>query len=272
MGGIEAGISFGEVSRRLVSAKTTSPEARWIALLPRAPSRQTFRIFCRRRSPISGRTKPAARWLCLVANRHLTHGHPFACYPAGLIYVNTGNDTAALPFYARALTLNPRYADALERPARIMQRLKRFKEAIADYNALLRINPPNAETLYNLGGAYEGAGQRDDALLGRGIVEFKSARIEPAPKFFESALKTDPASANAFCGRGLALQYLGRVEEAMRDFEHALALKPDLPEGHSNLGALQLLLGDFERGWEGYEYRMLAEDRCKADLPRRWPL
>ena len=58
----------------------------------------------------------------------------------------------------------------------------------------------------------------------------------------------------------------------MRDFEHALALKPNLPEGHSNLGALQLLLGDFERGWEGYEYRMLAGDRCKADFPRRRPI
>ena len=396
---------------------------------------------------------------CLIAYPHLTHGHPFACYLAGLIYVNAGNDTAALPFYARALTLNPRYADALEGRARVMQRLKRFKEAIADYNALLRINPPNAEIVYNLGGAYEGAGQRDnalrsyeraleispahsptlaakalllyddgcvddaletlrealaadpsnetawyncgailaslgehaeaekcfgaalrliptygkalygaaaslqklerleealaacdtflkqepanfetlflrgnilydqrrlndalaafddaltrnpkhvgvlcnrgstlrelgrlseasaafdaalarnpscvEALLGRGIVEFKSARIEPALRFFESALKADPASATAFCGRGLALQYLGRIEEAMRDFEHALALKPDLPEGHSNLGALQLLLGDFEHGWEGYEYRMLAGERCKADLPRRRPI
>lgn len=98
---------------------------------------------------------------CLIAYPHLTHGHSFACYLAGLIYVNTGNDTAALPFYARALTLNPRYADALEGRARIMQRLKRFKEAIADYNALLRINPPNAEIVYNLGVAYEGAGQRD---------------------------------------------------------------------------------------------------------------
>ena len=83
------------------SSKEYKPEARWIALLPRAPLRQTFRIFCKRRSPIYGRAKPTARWL-LIAYPHLTHGHPFACYLAGLIYVNTGNDTAALPFYARA--------------------------------------------------------------------------------------------------------------------------------------------------------------------------
>jgi len=396
---------------------------------------------------------------CLIAYPHLTHGHPFACYLAGLIYVNAGNDTTALSFYDRALALNPRYAEALEGRARIMQRLERFKEAIANYKALLRIKPANAETLYNLGAAHEGAGRRGDALawydraleispghspalaakalllydegdvddaletlrasldadpsnerawyncgailaslgnhaeaskcfgsalrlvptygkalygaatslhklerleealaacdallkqeptnfealflrgnilydqrrlldalaafdealarnpkhtgvvcnrggalrelgrlseaaamfdaalarnsrciealLGRGIVEFKSARIEPALAFFESAIKADPSSATAFCGRGLALQHLGRIAEARREFEHALALKPDLPEGHSNLGALQLLLGDFERGWEGYEYRRLAGDRCKAEIPRCWPI
>jgi tetratricopeptide (TPR) repeat protein len=395
----------------------------------------------------------------LIAYPHLTHAHPFACYLAGLIYVNTGNDTAALPFFDRALALNARYAEALEGRARIMQRLERFTEAIATYSALLRLKPADAETLYNLGTAYEGAGQKGDALLsykralelspshspalaakalllyddgrveealetlraslaadpsnvtawynsgailaglgnhaeasqcfgsalrlvpaygkalygaatslqklgrleearaaceallkqepahfealflrgnilydqrhlhealaafdealarnpkhtgvlcnrgatlrelgrlseaaamfdralarnlrcveallGRGIVEFKSARIEQALAFFESALEADPSSATGFCGRGLALQYLGRIEEARRDFEYALALKPGLPEGHSNLGALQLLLGDFERGWEGYEYRMLGGERCKADLPRHWPV
>ncbi len=49
-------------------------------------------------------------------------------------------------------------------------------------------------------------------------------------------------------------------------------MKPDLPEGHANLGALQLLLGDFENGWEGYEYRSIAGDRSKSQLPRRWPV
>jgi tetratricopeptide (TPR) repeat protein len=396
---------------------------------------------------------------CLAAYPRLTHSHPFACYLAGLISVNAGKDAEALPFYDRALTLNPRYAEALEGRARALQRLKRFKEAIADYCALLCIKPENAETLYNLGAACEDAGERDkalgcydrvleispshspalaakalllhddgrvddalgalraaiaadpanetawynrgailaslddhaeastcfeaalrlapaygkalygaamslhklgrldealaaceallkqepadfealflrgnilhdqwrlaealaafdealeknprhlgalcnrgatlrelgrlseaaamfdaalarnarsvEALLGRGIVEFKSARIEPALEFFESALKADPASATAYCGRGLALEHLGRIEEARRDFEHALNLKPDLPEGRSNLGALQLLLGDFERGWEGYEYRRLAGDRCKAQASHQWPI
>ncbi len=389
----------------------------------------------------------------------MTRSHGFACYLTGLIYVNAGNDTAALPFYDRALALNPSYGEALEGRARIMHRAGRFKEAIADYDALFRTRPANAEALCNLGAAYEGIGQPAEAmrcynltleaspdyapalaakalllydeghledalemlrasiaagpsngnawyncgvihaacaehaeayncfatalrllpgfgkalygaatalqtlgrfgealavcgellsqapsdfealflcgnilyemrrlsealaafdqalaqnprhagalcnrgatlrelgrlteagamfdaalaqnpisveaLLGRGIVEFKSSRIEEALAFFESALDAEPKSATGLCGRGLAVQHLGRIGEAKRDFERALALKPDLAEGHSNLGALQLLLGDFERGWEGYEYRTIAGDRCKVETPRRWPI
>ena len=111
-----------------------------------------------------------------------------------------------------------------------------------------------------------------EALLGRGIVEFKSARIEEALLSFTSALEADPASATALCGRGLALQELGRIDEALADFERSLASDPGLVEGHSNLGALQLLLGEFERGWEGYEYRKLAGDECKAGANALWPV
>jgi tetratricopeptide (TPR) repeat protein len=396
---------------------------------------------------------------CLTAHPEVIARHSFACFLTGLLYVNSGDDAAALPFYDRALALNPRYAEALEGRARVMQRSGRFKDAIADYDALFRIKPASVKMLCNLGAAFEGCGHRKDALacydrsleaapgyapalmgkallfngggqsaralamlealiaaeptnalawyncgvvhagrneqakahrcfvkahallpaygsalygaatalqrlgrlpealaacdkllseapsdldalflrgnilyeqrrlpealasfdrafaqnpwhlgvlcnrgatlrelgclaeagsmfdaalaqnpkcveglLGRGIVEFKSARIEPALASFERAIEADPSAARAYCGRGLALQHLGRIDDAKRDFERTLVLKPGLPEGHSNLGALQLLLGDFERGWEGYEYRRIAGDRCKAEAGRRWPV
>jgi tetratricopeptide (TPR) repeat protein len=396
---------------------------------------------------------------CLIADPDLTRRDSFASYLTGLIYANTGDDVAGLRFYDRALALNPRFAEALEGRARIMLRSGRFEEAIANYSALFRVRPASAETLCNLGAAYEGKDQRAQALecynrslaarpdyapalaakalllfgdghseealkilealtaadssnanawyncgvvraargehaeahdcftkalellpadgkalygaaaalqklgrleealavcdqflsqapshfdtlflrgnilyeqrrfmaalaafdkalaqnskhvgalcncgatlrelgnleaaadifdaalaqdpgsveglLGRGIVEFKSNRIEQSLAYFESALRADPSSARGYCGRGLALQHLGQIDEAKRDFERALALQPDLAEGHSNLGALQLLLGDFERGWEGYEYRRIASNRYKADLPQRCPV
>lgn len=395
----------------------------------------------------------------LTAHPKAMRSDAFACYLAGLIYVNKRDDAAALPLYDRALALNPRYAEALEGRARILHRLGRFEQAVADYDALFGIRPPEAADFCNLGAAYEalhkrrealdcydralkdapnhapaliaralllsedgrteealstlraltaadasnetawynlgamlassgnhaeacdcfaralqlvpahlGAlyaaaaslqklGRREDALiacnrllslepshveasflrgnllfeeglflealaafdaalaqnpknvgvlcnrgaalrelgsmeeaaatfdaalaeepgrlealLGRGIVDFKSAKYDASLAWFEKAILADPSSPTAYCGRGLALQHLGRIEEAKSAFEHALALRPDFPEGRSNLGALQLLLGDFERGWEGYEYRRVAGDRCKARNEQSFPV
>ncbi|MGO9461500.1 MAG: tetratricopeptide repeat protein [Rhodomicrobium sp.] len=399
------------------------------------------------------------RALACLSACPVTRDHSFACYLAGLIHVNIGQDGSALPFYDRALQLKPNYSEALEGRARILQRAGRFDEAIAAYEALFRFHPASAGSLHNLGSAFERAGRKTEALdcyerslegapdylpallakalvlhglghdrdalqacrqlaavnpadatswyncgvilaacgeqaeaydyfrealervpgyglalygaatalqklgrleealavceklpieappefktlflrgnilfgqgraaealaafdealalnsndlgalcnrgatlrqlgrlaeaaamfdealaknprcvealLGRGIVEFKSARIEEALLSFTSALEADPASATALCGRGLALQELGRIDEALADFERSLASDPGLVEGHSNLGALQLLLGEFERGWEGYEYRKLAGDECKAGANALWPV
>ncbi len=110
-----------------------------------------------------------------------------------------------------------------------------------------------------------------EAQLGLGIIEFKYGRLEEALQYFGAVLEADPARATAYTGRGLVLQELGRFSEARTDFERSLALDPALVEGHSNLGALQLLLGDFENGLEGFEYRMLWGNLCKADAVAVWP-
>ena len=180
---------------------------------------------------------------CLIAYPHLTHGHPFACYLAGLIHVNIGNDTAALPFYDRALALNPRYADVLEGRARVMQRLKQFKEAISDYNTLLRINPANAETLYNLGAAFEGASQNDNALgcynraleispghsptlAAKALLLYDDGRVDDALAALRASITADPSNETAWYNRGAILASLGEHAEACKCFDSALRLIP----------------------------------------------
>ncbi len=187
--------------------------------------------------------EPDQALACLVAHPDLTRGHPFACYLAALIYVNAGKDRTALPFYNRALSLDPRYADALEGRARVMQRLERFKEAIADYKALLHIRPANAETLYNLGGAYEGIGQRREALAcydrslemspghsptlaAKALLLYDEGHVDEALETLRAALAADPANEKAWYNRGAMLTSAGEHAEACKCFQAALRLVP----------------------------------------------
>ncbi len=200
---------------------------------------------------------------CLIAHPGLTRGHPFACYLVGLIYVNAGKDTAALPFYDRALALDPSYADALEGRARIKQRLERFTEAIADYNALLCIQPANADTLYNLGATYEGAGKRHEALAcydrsleispghsptlaAKALLLYDEGRIDEALKTLRAALSADPSIETAWYNCGAILTSLGEHAEACKCFDAALRLVPDY--GEALYGAAKSLhkLGRFD--------------------------
>ena len=168
---------------------------------------------------------------CLIAYPELTRSHPFACYLAGLIYVNAGRDTAALPFYNRACALDSRYGDALEGRARIMQRLERFKEAIADYQALLRIRPANAETLCNFGAAYEGLGQRREAL-----------------DCYHRSLEISPGHSPALAAKALLLYDEGRVDDALQTLRAALAADPSNETAWYNCGAILTSLRRARRG------------------------
>lgn len=226
---------------------------------------------------------------CFAHALHLVPGYPKALYGAAGALQKLGRAEEALSACAKLLRQTPSDFDALFLTGNVLYDMRQLGEALAAFDKALQIDPTHLGALCNKGatlrelGRFQEATQMFDAalernaacieaLLGRGIVEFKSSRIVEARAYFERALAVDPSSATAWCGRGLALQHLGDIAEARSNFERALALKPDLPEGHANLGALQLLLGDFQNGWEGYEYRTIAGDRSKSQLPQRWPV
>ncbi len=179
----------------------------------------------------------------LIAHRRLTASHPFASYLAGLITVNIGNDAAALPFYDRALALNPHYADALESRAHVLQRLKRFEEAIADYNALLGVNPANVDALYNLGAAHEAMGACGDAmacydralqispahsptLAAKALLLYDDGLVDEALQTLCAAVDADPSNETAWYNCGAILASSDKHAEAVECFDRALHLCP----------------------------------------------
>ncbi len=178
--------------------------------------------------------------------------------------------------------------EALILQANLLHEAGRMEEALTALDMALRQAPEDARALCNKGVTLHELGRFDEAAacldaaiarepdfagawLGRGNLELKSARLDEALHCFERALGADPQYAKAACGKALVLREMGRFHEAAAGFEQSLALKPDLADARANYSAMQLLLGDFERGWEGYEYRYLHGEKCKAELTLPWP-
>jgi tetratricopeptide (TPR) repeat protein len=134
----------------------------------------------------------------------------------------------------------------------------RFQDAIAQYEAALRLKPGYAEVHYNLGHAWsqlpgrlqDAAAQYEEALrikptyaeahYNLGVVWSQlPGRLNDAITQYEAALRLKPDFAEAHNNLGLAWSQLpGRLNDAITQYEAALRLKPDYAEAHNNLGVV----------------------------------
>jgi protein O-mannosyl-transferase len=103
----------------------------------------------------------------------------------------------------------------------ILRATGRIPEAIAQFEAALRLKPDYAEAHNDLGSALASAG-----------------RISEAIAQFEEVVRLEPDYVVARNNLGVALFSAGRIPEAIAQFEEALRLKPDYAEAHDNLGSI----------------------------------
>jgi len=110
-------------------------------------------------------------------------------------------------------------------------------DAIAQFQAALRLKPDLAEAHFNLGNAWSRQPEKLDAAIAQ----------------FEEALRLKPDYASAHSNLGNVLNSLGRTREAIVQCKEALRLEPDLVEAHNNLGNALYAEGRFGEAIAEYE-------------------
>ena len=99
----------------------------------------------------------------------------------------------------------------------------RLPEAIAEYQAALRIKPDYVEAHNDLGIA----------------LSFTPRRLPDAIAEYQAALQTEPDYADAHLNLGNSLSQIpGREPEAIAEYQATLRINPDYAEAHYNLGNL----------------------------------
>jgi len=102
----------------------------------------------------------------------------------------------------------------------------RLPEAIAEFEASLRLKPDNRQAQNNLA----------NALLSIG-------RIPDAIPHLEAALALNPSIEETHYNLALALSLTGRIPDAVAEYKAALRLRPDYPEARNNLERLLYDIG-----------------------------
>lgn len=174
-----------------------------------------------------------------------------------------GRQMEAIPHYAEAVRLNPRFDGGRTNLALALMAVGRTDEAIAQYEEALRLAPENYLVHANLGFALSRQGRLDEAIArfseairmkadyveahnGLGLALARKGDIEGASRHYTEALRFLPSFAEAHNNLGAALASQGRLDDAVAQFTEALRLKPDYVDAYNNLGVALSTEGKYD--------------------------
>jgi len=195
------------------------------------------------------------------------------CYNnRGTYYGNELHDPeAALKDFDKAIELNPKYMVAIANRGVTRGSMGQKKEAIADLQRALAINPnsPNPDFILRIADLryvlndFTGSIADYNRLLAmdklypriyakRAGSKAMLGQAEEALRDADKALQIEPKDEEAYNSRGLANRLRGRLDEAMNDFSLAIHIKDDYSGPYNNRGTVYLAQGQPERAIEDF--------------------
>ena len=179
-----------------------------------------------------------------------------AQYGLGDILLRAGRAAEAIPFYERALGINPNLPDVCSDLGNALSEVGRAPEAIRCYEQALRLKPNHPEAHNNLGAVLYAAGRMPEAIqhyeqalqakpdyteaeFNLGLALFDTGRLDEAIAAFRVVVQRNPELVAAWCSLGRALERSGRTAEAATSFEEALRRAPDSVEARDGLARLR---------------------------------
>jgi tetratricopeptide (TPR) repeat protein len=180
----------------------------------------------------------------------------------GVRLADQGKPAEAEQSYLKAISLDPRYCDAMDNLGRLLRVQGRVDEAITWYKKSLEVLPTNRVALMNLGAAYRYRELPEEAIatyrrlietkpdypegyygLGSTLVDMGRAQeaLEPlqkAAKFY--AAEGSTYLLDAYHALGLAYEKLDRCDDARANFELAYTAMQDDPDLNYRLAGAYL--------------------------------
>jgi len=145
-----------------------------------------------------------------------------------MLYLQLGRPREAVAHFNASVKLKPQSAAAHFNLATAETRAGRLEEAIGEYRQALQIKPDYANAHNNLGSVLRSRGRLDEAI-----------------EQYREALRDDPRHAAAHNNLGHALVSESNSVEALPHFLEALRINPEYADAHYNIGNLYALRGDW---------------------------
>ena len=183
----------------------------------------------------------------------------------GLALYNQGKYQAAIELYNEAIKLDPNYAPAYNNRGMVYADLKRYLDAIADFNKSIELKNPTLHFAYNNRGmAYTNIQNYEQAISdynraieinpnfekaynNRGVVYFYLKDYQKAISNYEKAIEINPNFAFPYNNRGNVYRELKNFDAAISNYNKAIEVNPNYMEAYYNRGLVYQILGETEK-------------------------
>jgi lipoprotein NlpI len=184
----------------------------------------------------------------------------------GIAYARSQRNDEALADFDAAIKLNPSYQNAYVNRGDIYQFRHQYDKAITDYDAALKLREGDEVAHFDRGNSYAALGKHHEAIAD-----------------YAAAIRLNKDYQTAYFNRGNSYQAIGRFAEAASDYDAAIKLKPDDADAIHSRGFVNFYLGryaaaaeDFQRGAANDAYvalwRHLARSRIGLADPHELAL
>ena len=173
-----------------------------------------------------------------------------------------------------AIEKEPEYLGAYINRGAYKSSLKRFDNAVSDYQKVLDLDPENTLATYNIGNSYRLSGNLKKAKEYYDLA-FKTKggemiTIDYKPNSFIEKSHYDVPSAEIFYHRGLVYYDLLDYEKAYSDFSNSLEQNYEPADNYYMIGSCLLMTGNTELACEKYKKAMeLGNEMAKSEFNKR---
>lgn len=221
----------------------------------------------------AGQFDDAARdYLAVLANEP---DHPQALHLYGVLQYQRGAAADAEALLRQSIAIEAG-ARALSDLGAILGESGRIDEALAQFDAALRVEPNDVQTLVRLGNTLIGLHRHEqalaafdralavsplvlDALCNRGSALRALGRHQDALDTYDRALMVDPRSFESWFNRGLVLRALQRPADALPCFDRAIGIRPGIAAMLSARGETLVALGRLNEALGAFNEAIAAD-------------
>ena len=140
-----------------------------------------------------------------------------------------GDHKDAIADFDRAIEINPQFAKAYGNRGIAKSKMDDNEDALADYVRAIEINPQYAKAYSN-----------------RGVVKHNMGDHEGALADYDRAIEISPQFEGAYYNRGVVKNIMGDYEDAIADFDRAIEINPKDAVVYSTRSNTKNNMGDYE--------------------------